>query len=110
MFVAIGFVLCAMSATMVRVFVAKHLDKTVFPFGTFAVNILGSFALGLLGGASDTVVTVIGVGALGSLATFSSINVEIVRRRRELPSAVGYLLLSAVCGVLAAWLGLQISS
>ena len=108
MFVAIGFVLCAMSATMVRVFVAKHLDKTVFPFGTFAVNVLGSFALGLLGGASDTVVTVIGVGALGSLTTFSSINVEIVRRRCL--SAFVYLALSIVCGVLAAWLGLQISS
>lgn len=111
MLAAISFVLCAMSATLVRVFAAKRLDNAVFPVGTFAVNILGSFALGLLGGASTVVVTVIGVGVLGSLTTFSSLTNEIVRRCRsgEWASAVAYLVLSAVCGVAAAWLGLLIA-
>lgn len=111
MLAAIGFVFCAMSATMVRVLAAKRLDNAAFPAGTFAVNILGSFALGLLGGASTIVLTVIGVGALGSLTTFSSLTNEFVRRcyaDRWLSASV-YLALSAVCGVASAWLGLQIA-
>lgn len=111
MLAAISFVLCALSATMVRVLAARRLDNAVFPAGTFAVNILGSFALGLLGGASTIAVTVIGVGALGSLTTFSSVTNEVFRRCRsgKWVSAAAYLVLSALCGVVAAWVGLQIA-
>ena len=108
---AVGFGLCAVVATLLRVFAAKRLDTAAFPAGTFAVNIIGSFALGLIGGASSVVVTVLGVGALGSLTTFSSLTNEIMRRCRagNWMTAAVYLALSAVCGVSAAWLGLQIA-
>ena len=48
--------------------------KSDFPYGTFAINISGSFALGLLWGAgvSDTVLFVVGTGLLGSYTTFST--------------------------------------
>lgn len=111
MIAAVGFGVCAVAATLLRVFAAKRLDRAVFPAGTFAVNIIGSFALGLLGGASSAMVTVLGVGALGSLTTFSSLTNEIVRRCRtgDWATAAVYLALSVVCGVAAAWLGLRIA-
>ena len=111
MIAAVGFAMCAVAATLLRVFAAKRFDTAAFPAGTFAVNIIGSFALGLIGGASSVVVTVLGVGALGSLTTFSSLTNEIVRRCRtsNWTTAAVYLALSAVCGVSAAWLGLQIA-
>jgi CrcB protein len=45
-----------------------------FPFGTFAVNVSGSFALGILTGASvtPTALLVAGTALLGSFTTFST--------------------------------------
>src|SRR5690606_32454433 len=43
-----------------------------FPHGTLAVNVTGSFALGLLVDATPPFATVVGVGALGAYTTFPS--------------------------------------
>jgi CrcB protein len=45
-----------------------------FPLGTFAINIVGAFVLGLLTGASvtGTWLFIIGTGFLGSFTTFST--------------------------------------
>jgi fluoride exporter len=56
-----------------------------FPSGTFAVNISGSFALGLLTGAhvaGDTML-VIGTGLLGAFTTFSTWMVDAQRLRDD---------------------------
>lgn len=53
---------------------------TGFPYGTFAVNVAGSFAAGLVGamvtarllGRPDLIRQIVIVGFLGSLTTFSS--------------------------------------
>jgi len=52
-----------------------------FPFGTLAVNALGSFLLGLLHGAGVTgdQLLLAGVALLGSLTTFSTWMLETVR-------------------------------
>lgn len=51
------------------------------PVDTLAVNVLGSFALGLVtfSGAGSELVLFVGTGACGSFTTFSSFSVETVR-------------------------------
>jgi CrcB protein len=48
-------------------------SRTAFPLGTFAINVGGSFVLGVLTGASvaSTTLLVVGTGLLGSFTTFS---------------------------------------
>lgn len=72
------------------------------PWGTFVVNVTGSLLLGLLLGVAPDgdAATVLGVGVLGSYTTFSAYAVQVVR------GAAGYALLSVLCGVGAAGLGL----
>ncbi|RCU46283.1 fluoride efflux transporter CrcB [Haloplanus salinus] len=52
-----------------------------FPYGTFTVNVLGSFVLALVTflGAGEDVLLFVGTGACGSYTTFSSFSVDTVR-------------------------------
>ena len=52
----------------------ERVARTRFPVGTFAINIVGAFALGILAGAraSDTVLFIAGTGLIGSFTTFST--------------------------------------
>jgi CrcB protein len=79
-----------------------HATRAGEPWGTFAVNVSGSFLLGLLVGLAPQaqVVTVLGTGVLGAYTTFSAYAVQAVRGDRL------YALLSVLVGVLAAGLGL----
>ena len=63
----------------------KHRWPTAFPAGTLAVNLSGSFLLGLLTGLavhhglSARAVAVLGVGLIGAYTTFSTFSWETVR-------------------------------
>jgi CrcB protein len=63
--------------------------NTVFPWGTFTVNVLGSFVLGLLTGAVATGVAprsllpLIGTGFCGALTTYSTFSYETLRMVEE---------------------------
>jgi len=52
-----------------------------FPYGTFTVNVVGSFVLALVTalGAGADVLYLVGAGACGSYTTFSSFSVDTVR-------------------------------
>jgi len=54
----------------------------VFPWGTFAVNMVGSAALGALAGASWATLLV-GTGFCGALTTFSTFSFETLRLVEE---------------------------
>jgi CrcB protein len=90
----------------------------VFPWGTFAVNISGSFALGLLTGlvlyhgVSAETRVVLGTGGLGAFTTFSTLTFETVRLAEEgaTDSAVRNAVASLALGVLAAAAGLGAAS
>ncbi len=46
--------------------------------GTLTVNVVGSFALGLLSGGSGSSYALLGIGVCGALTTFSTFAVEAV--------------------------------
>jgi CrcB protein len=88
----------------------------VFPWGTFVVNLSGSFALGVVTGAalqqgfSTEARTVVGTGFLGAYTTFSTYAYEIVRRGEEGRPRVAtvYALASLILGVALAAAGLAV--
>lgn len=83
-----------------------------FPWATMAVNLSGSFLLGLLAGVLagrlDPVVRfAVFFGVLGGYTTFSTFTVDTVEMLRvgELGSAVANVVISLVAGIAVAWLG-----
>jgi fluoride exporter len=66
-----------------RAIQARH--DSVFPWGTFIVNVTGSFLLGLLaagattGAVGDGVMAGLGVGLCGALTTYSTFGYETIR-------------------------------
>ncbi|HEV2791850.1 MAG TPA: fluoride efflux transporter CrcB [Solirubrobacterales bacterium] len=86
------------------------------PLGTLAVNLSGSFLLGLVMGASigNDGRLLLGVGALGSYTTFSTWMLETQRlgEAGKRPLAVANVVLSVALGfaavVLGRWLGSQL--
>jgi CrcB protein len=64
-----------------RLISARH--DMVFPWGTFAVNMVGSAVLGVIAGAAAPedhwVVLLLGTGFCGALTTFSTFNLETFR-------------------------------
>ena len=84
-----------------------------FPVATFAVNMIGSFVLGLLIGLlatrlSSDVRAGLFVGLLGGFTTYSTFAFESVALVREGTPAIafGYVLASIVVGLALAWAGL----
>ena len=86
-----------------------------FPWGTLAVNILGSFAMGVLietlalkGSASAELRGFLAVGVLGAFTTFStfSLDVVVLAQRKELMLAGVYIASSVSLAILALFAGL----
>ena len=80
-----------------------------FPYGTLAVNVLGSFLLGVLVGAtlSDDTYRLLGTGLVGAFTTFSTWALESHRLGEdgELARGVANFAVSLVLGVTVAWAG-----
>lgn len=84
-----------------------------FPWGTFAVNVVGSLALGLLAAAAPGWLLALGgVGVCGALTTFSTFSFETVRLLEQGRSGVAVLNVagSAAVGLAAAALGWWLGS
>jgi len=94
-----------------RIVQARH--DSVFPWGTFAVNMAGSAVLGFLLGAQrhlglpPCVFALLGTGFCGGLTTFSTFGYETLRLLED--GAIGEagvnVIGSLAVGVLLAWLG-----
>lgn len=81
-----------------------------FPGGILAVNVAGSFVLGLLAGAPglpEWALTLVGTGFCGALTTFStfSLNTVLLADRGRWGAALANVTLSLVGGVAACTLG-----
>ncbi|MFJ4006964.1 fluoride efflux transporter CrcB [Streptomyces sp. NPDC090023] len=85
----------------------------VFPWGTFTVNALGCFILGLLtgavtaGAASSHVQLLIGTGLCGALTTYSTFSYETLRLTEDGARflAAANVVASVVAGLGAAFVG-----
>jgi CrcB protein len=86
-----------------------------FPYGTFAVNIVGAFLIGLIMEfsmrstlISPSLRTGLTIGFLGGLTTFSTFSYETFRLLEdgELLIAMGNVLVSVVVCLLFTWLGI----
>ncbi|MGW6277687.1 fluoride efflux transporter CrcB [Kribbella sp. NPDC055071] len=87
--------------------------ETPLPWGTFSVNILGSFVLGLLAGVSNhTLVLLIGTGFCGAFTTYSTFAAETtaLASSGHHRKAVLNVVLNLGFGLLAAVLGVWIST
>jgi fluoride exporter len=88
---------------------------SLFPWGTFAVNVIGSLILGvLIGGATaipGAVMQLLGTGLCGALTTFSTFSFETIRliEDRARFYAVINVLASIIAGLGAAFVGISIA-
>lgn len=84
---------------------------TAKPYGIFAVNILGSFFLGLTYGRVEEGFDLFAIGFAGAFTTWSTFMLDIylayeLKRYRE---AAANLVMSLGFGLLAAWVGIQLA-
>jgi len=96
--------------------VLRQVGTAQFPWGTFAVNVLGCAIAGLLAGLGEAhdfltaeVRLLIFTGFLGGFTTFSAFGVETVAliERGAWAVAALYVVLSLACGLAALWLALK---
>ena len=94
-----------------------RLVGTAVPIGTLAVNVVGSFALGVLVGLAEltdlspTIRLGVGVGVLGAFTTFSTFSVDTlsVAARSGMSLATLNVAANVTLAIAAAAAGLQLS-
>lgn len=89
-----------------------------YPWGTLAVNILGSFAMGVLAGllargmvtGGESARLLLGVGVLGGFTTFSAFSLDAVlmAERGGWIATLPYILASVIGSIVALIAGLQL--
>jgi len=112
--VGLGGSLGAILRFVVEACVNSLISKSIFPFGTLIVNLLGCLVIGFLFG----VIVVSGrigprarllfiTGFLGALTTFSSFGYETFEliTRHEITTALLSVLVQVLVGIFAVWAG-----
>jgi CrcB protein len=94
--------------------VHRVLDNPWFPYGTLAVNVIGSLMIGFLAGLADhrslfsaEARVFLFIGLLGGFTTFSSLTIETfsLARSGQFLGALTNVAAQIVLGLLAVWLG-----
>jgi CrcB protein len=90
---------------------ARH--DSVFPWGTLAVNVSGSFLLGFLAAlpAEGALMALVGTGFCGALTTYSTFSYETLRLLEKGARfyAIANVVASLVAGLGAAYCGLIVA-
>lgn len=109
------------SGAVMRWLMASGIQKMAggaFPWGTFAVNAIGSFLLGFLfvwlierSTAGELLRLALTVGFLGAFTTFSTYSLESIRLLQEgaLALAFGNVIGQVVVCLTLTWLGIQLA-
>jgi len=122
LWVALGGALGSVARFWVNGLVSEKLGAT-FPWGTLAINVGGSFVIGIVGalaipeGRMDSQSRIFAtqflmVGVCGGYTTFSSFSLQTLNllRDREWLFAGGNVILSVVLCMVAVWLGWLLGS
>lgn len=86
---------------------------SAFPWGTFIVNVVGSFVLGLVSGRlGPDLQLLVGTGFCGALTTYSTFSYETLRLAEDgsVLLATANVAGSVIAGVAAAFLGVAVAS
>jgi CrcB protein len=118
LWVAIGGALGSVSRFWLNGLISSARFGETFPWGTLAINVTGSFVIGVIGalanpeGRMDSssrafVTQFIMIGVCGGYTTFSSFSLQTLNllRDREWLYAGGNVLLSVLLCMIAVWLG-----
>jgi CrcB protein len=115
--IAFGGALGAVSRYWITVSIERF-NGTGFPLGTFMVNLLGSFLIGLLYilfaeklSVADQWRPVIITGFLGAMTTFSTFSLDalLLFQQGQYNTALFYVLSSVMICIFAAYVGMQIA-
>ena len=104
------------TGSMLRYLISKWLGSAVFPLGTFAVNIIVCFLIGLLGtwiarhSLSPDLRLLLVVGICGGFTTFSTFSNEALTmlRSNQHILCLAYIFLSIAAGLAATFVGAKI--
>jgi CrcB protein len=90
----------------------KKLHSHWLPLETLLINVVGSFVLGLVINTGGHVSLMIGTGFAGAFTTWSTLAVEAhaLVHTKSHGKAFTYLLLTLICGISAAALGVKLAS
>jgi len=103
-----------------RYFVFLRIEKllnTPFPYGTFLINLIGSFLIGVVyilgierALISEDIRIGIIVGFLGGFTTFSTYSLDVIRliEKGEVLTAIVYASLSPIVGIGSAFFGIML--
>ena len=104
--------------TVLRYICAVMMNRAVFPYGTLAVNIAGSFVMGMLAAwllsrpenaavQSENLRLFLAVGVLGGFTTFSAFSLETMKMFQNglFASGISYVALSVFGSLAAIFLG-----
>ncbi|MFE9403529.1 fluoride efflux transporter CrcB [Streptomyces sp. NPDC006530] len=114
--VALGAAIGAPLRFLTDLTVQKRHDS-LFPWGTFTVNVVGCLVLGVLtgavstGAASSQVQLFVGTGLCGALTTYSTFSYETLRLAEDgaRAYAAANIVLSVVAGLGAAFAGVALA-
>ncbi|MCM3569484.1 fluoride efflux transporter CrcB [Neobacillus mesonae] len=112
LFVGVGGIFGAISRFLLGKWIGGRMPGFI-PFGTWIINISGSFVLGLLASLhlKDAVPEwawfLFGTGFLGAYTTFSTFGYETIQMLKinKKKNAIFYVTSSVLLGVLFAWIG-----
>jgi len=106
-FVIIGAAIGAPSRFIIDQYLRKFSN---LPWGTFTVNVFGSFIIGLTWGASDNTVALVAIGFAGAFTTWSTFMLDVylaIELKKFRMAAVNYMG-SLLIGLLAAALAINL--
>lgn len=116
--VALGGALGSVARYKLSGLVLHHTVEWRFPAGTFLVNVLGCLVAGILAGLAEKhellspdARLLLFTGVLGGFTTFSAFGLEtmFLIKRGELLVAAANVAVSVAAGLLALWIGLEMT-